>query len=122
MSYLADRFKEAVTVLAGDGPIKQRLIAAYLEHLDDLENTELPAALRPIFNDLHAALHDVQPLSRESSVKASVRKMSSVEVVAHAGTIVMLFSKLAYEAPRAEPLKAVSNQNKMKSTFLKNRG
>jgi|TARA_B110000263_G_C15082383_1_gene406929 hypothetical protein len=122
LSYLVDRFKEAVAVLAGDGPIKQRLIDAYLEHLDDLENTELPAALRPIFNDLHAALHGVQPISREPSIKASVRKMSSVEATAHAGTIVTLLSELMRHGPRAEPLKVVSNEKKMTPIFLKRSG
>jgi len=120
LSYLADRFKEAVVVLVGDGPIKQRLIDAYSEHLDDLESTELPAALRPRFNDLYAALHYVQPIFRESSIKASTRKMSSAEATVHAGTIVALFSELVRQAPRAEPLKVVSNERKVTPSFLKN--
>ena len=38
MSYLGKRFEAAVSVLVADGPIKQRLTAAYSEHLDDLES------------------------------------------------------------------------------------
>ncbi len=122
MSYLTDRFKEAVVVLTGDGPLKQRLMAAYTEHLDDLESTELPPTLRATFNDLHAALHYVEPISREPSVKASVRKMSSSEVTVHAETIVMLLSDLISQDHRAEPLKAVSSEKKVPPSFLRRSG
>ena len=122
MSYLTDRFKEAVVVLTGDGPLKQRLMAAYTEHLDDLESTELPPTLRATFNDLHAALHCVEPISREPSVKASVRKMSSSEVTVHAETIVMLLSDLITQDHRAEPLKAVSSEKKVLPSFLRRSG
>jgi len=122
LSYLADRFKEAVVVLTGDGPLKQRLMAAYTEHLDDLESTELPPTLQATFNDLHAALHYVKPISREPSVKASVRKMSSSEATVHAETIVMLLSDLISQDHRAEPLKAVSSEKKVPPSFLRSSG
>ena len=36
MTYHVDRLYAAVSVLAGDGHIKQRLIKAYRENLDDI--------------------------------------------------------------------------------------
>ena len=75
MSYLTDRFEAAVSVLVAEGPIKQRLAAAYSEHLDDLESSELPARLRPAFSALHTALHRVPPIGHEASVTATIRKI-----------------------------------------------
>ena len=120
MSYLAERFEAAVTALVAEGPIKQRLTAAYSEHLDDLESSELPASLRPAFSDLHIALHRVRPIGREPSVKATIRKMSTIEAGTHAGTIVMLFAELVRHGERAEPLKVVSAQKKRPPRFLSN--
>ena len=79
MSYLTERFEAAVYVLVAEGPIKQRLAAAYSEHLDDLESSELPAKLRPAFSALHTALQRVPPIGREASVTATIRKMSPEE-------------------------------------------
>ena len=53
MAHLADRFAAAVRTLVSDGPVKQRLCRAYAEHLEDLQDIELPPALRgdfPILN------------------------------------------------------------------------
>ena len=36
MCQISDRFFSAVRTLSGDGPIKQRLVSAYQEHLEDL--------------------------------------------------------------------------------------
>ena len=118
MSYLAERFEAAVTVLVAEGPIKQRLTAAYSEHLDDLESSEMPSSLRPAFTDLHQALHRVSPISREPSVKATIRKMSRVEARTHAGTIVMLFAELVRQGERAEPLKVIGGSKKKPPRFL----
>jgi hypothetical protein len=112
MSYLAKRFEAAVSVLVADGPIKQRLTAAYSEHLDDLESSELPVKLRPAFIKLHDALHSVKPIGREPCVKATIRKMSSREAGDHARTIFLLFSKLFHQNQRSEPLRVVDTAKK----------
>ena len=52
MSYPAERFEAAVSALVGEGSVKNRLIAAYAEHLDDLENSALPQGLRTKFEHL----------------------------------------------------------------------
>ena len=112
MSYLGKRFEAAVSVLVADGPIKQRLTAAYSEHLDDLESSELPINLRPAFIRLHAALHSVKPIGREPCVKATIRKMSSKEAGDHARTIFLLFSKLFHKNERSAPLRVVGTSKK----------
>ena len=104
-------------MLIGDGPLKQRLMAAYTEHLDDLESTELPARLQTTFDGLHAALHHVKPVSREPSVKASVRKMSSSEA-----NVMLLSELISQDHHRAEPLKAVSSEKKVAPSFLRSSG
>lgn len=118
MTYLAERFQAAVNALVGDGPVKQRLAAAYVENLDDLENTEFPADLRETFADLQLALHTERPVGREPCVRATVRKMSSRQARAHAGTIVMLYAELVRHGQRAEPLRVVDSPAKKAPKFL----
>ena len=118
MSYLAERFQAAVTALVADGPIKERLASAYVENLDDLEHTEFPADLRGAFADLQSALHTERPVGREPCVRASVRKMSSFQAKAHAGTIVMLYAELVRHGQRSEPLRVVSTGRKKPPKFL----
>lgn len=76
MTYHDDRFFAAVSVLAGHGHIKQRLIRAYEENLADINDDELPIALQRSFADLKHQLYRVTPLKGEGPVCASVRKMS----------------------------------------------
>ena len=122
MSYLANRFEAAVSVLVADGPIKKRLIAAYSEHLDDLKSSELPVKLRPAFIKLHDALHSVKPLGRELCVKATIRKMSSREAGGHARTIFLLFSELFHKDQRSVPLRAVDAPKKLPKKSLPSAG
>ena len=108
MSPLAQRFAEAVHALVADGPIKQRLIAAYGTHLADLTDAEFPAALRRDFADLQAAMAHTAPAGTETRARASVQKMSVPEAVGHATTIVRLYVELMDTLERAEPLKVVA--------------
>lgn len=104
---LAQRFAEAVQLLIGDGPIKQRLANAYATHLADLSESDLPAGLRREFNELQTALSRVAPAGSETRVRASVQKMSPEEAVAQAATVLKLYVELANVLERAEPLKVV---------------
>lgn len=108
MAHLADRFAAAVRTLVSDGPVKQRLCRAYAEHLEDLQDIELPPALRGDFGELQAALNRVAPAGSETRVRANVQKMSSNEAGSHASTIVRLYVELLGQVDRAEPLKVVS--------------
>jgi hypothetical protein len=108
MSPLAQRFAEAVQVLIGDGPVKQRLAMAYAKHLADLPEAEFPAGLRRDFADLQAAMTRIAPVGSESRARASAQKMASTEAAGHAATIVRLYLELMNNLERAEPLKVVA--------------
>jgi hypothetical protein len=101
-----------VLTLVGDGAIKQRLLRVFTEHLDDLDEQDLPAGLRREFSDLRAALNKINPIGSETRVRASVKKMSTNEAVRHADTIVRLCTALLGQAERAEPLKVVTAPKK----------
>jgi len=90
-----DRFHAALTVLAGHGHIKQRLIKAYDENLVEIHEDELPIAMQQPFADLRVEMHRVTPLNGEGPICASVRKMSLTEASECAGRIVTLYGEMA---------------------------
>jgi hypothetical protein len=98
MTYHVDRFYAAVSVLAGDGHIKQRLIRAYRENLDDIIEDDLPRELQKSFCDLRSRLHCVAPLNGEGPVCASVRKMSVSEASECAIAVVTLYGDMIRES------------------------
>lgn len=91
MTYQVDRLFAAVTVLAAHGHIKQRLIKAYEDHLEDLLDEELPLPAREAFADLRRQLHRVAPLNGEGPICATVRKMSVQEASDCALSVVELY-------------------------------
>jgi len=90
-----DRFHAALTVLAGHGHIKQRLIKAYEEYLVEIHEDELPIAMKQSFADLRVEMHRVTPLNGEGPICASVRKMSLDEASECAGRIVTFYGEIA---------------------------
>ena len=94
MSYHVDRFYAAVAVLASHGHIKQRLIKAYEEHLDGIDEDELPKPLRKAFVDVQKQMHQVAPLNGEGPICASVRKMAPVEAGECAVSILSLYREM----------------------------
>ncbi len=98
MTHHVDRFYAAVSVLAGDGHIKHRLIKAYQENLGDIAEDELPRELKKTFADLRSRLHCVAPLNGEGAVRASVRKMSVSEASECAKLVVSLFGEVIRQA------------------------
>ena len=112
VSSFAERFAAAVQILIEDGPIKQRLAAAYSQHLADVTDAELPPALRRDFAGLQAAISRVAPAGNSTPVRASVQKMSPREASGHAATILKLYVELMSGVERAEPLKVVAPPRK----------
>ena len=108
VSSFVERFAAAAQTLIADGPIKQRLTAAYSQHLADVTDAGLPPALRREFADLQAAFSRVAPAGSETRVRASVQKMSPREATGHAATILKLYVELVSGVERAEPLKVVA--------------
>ena len=94
MSNHVNRFYTAVSVLAGHGPIKQRLIQAYEDSLAIIEDDEMPIALRQSFADLRLMMNHVDPLNGEGPICASVRKMSVEEADACARRIIDLYGDM----------------------------
>ena len=90
-----DRFHAALTVLAGHGHVKHRLIKAWEDNLAEIHEDELPIALKQAFADLKHDISRVSPLNGEGAVCASVRKMSLDEASACAARIVTLYGELA---------------------------
>lgn len=91
MTNNVDRFQAALTVLAGHGHVKQRLITAFEGHLADIIDDELPIAVQQSFADLRRTMHNVPPSNGEGPICASVRKMSINEASENAARIVALF-------------------------------
>ncbi len=118
MPYLADRFESAVSTLVSEGSVKERLAAAYSEHLDDLEIRELPEILQGRFESLQLALHSVTPSGGEHCVHATIRKMSPTQAREHARTILALYTTLTACGERSEPLKVVNGKRKKAPRFV----
>jgi len=87
-------FRDAVVLLAGGGPVKQRLADAFQVHLKNLDVDSLPHDLRGPFCELVAAVQNGQRVGALDAVSASVRKMSEVEAARHAQSIVHMFANL----------------------------
>lgn len=107
MTYHVDRFYAAAAVLAGDGHIKHRLIRAYTDNLVDIEDDELPIALKESFADLKRRMHTVAPLNGEGPIRASVRKMSPMEAGECGVMVLSLYTEILKHAdnlPDAMPL------------------
>ena len=95
MTNPVDRFHAALTVLAGHGHIKQRLIKAYEDHLAEIDEEDVPIALKQAFADLRQTMLRVAPHNGESHVCASVRKMSVEEADECASRLVSLYGEIA---------------------------
>jgi hypothetical protein len=108
-----ERFRDASVMLAGAGPIKQRLLQAYQRHLADFATEELPRELRGPYAALADALHRVPRTGTCDTVSASVLKMSEDEAGRHAQEIVRIFGGLSESQAPARPatlLRAVPDE------------
>ena len=120
MTYHVDRFYAAVSVLAGDGHIKQRLMRAYQENLDDIGEDELPRGIKQTFAKLKSRMHRVDPHNGEGPICASVRKMSIDEASACAASVVSLYGKVLREAENLQdPLPLNENHENVPAFLVK---
>jgi len=94
MNKHTDLFYSAVRTLAGAGSLKKRLVTAYDDNLAHLHAEELPQNIRPSFEKLRVTMFSVKPLSSESPVLASVRKMSTAEANRCANLIVAMYKEM----------------------------
>lgn len=94
-----ERLRDAVVVMTGAGTVKQRLIDAFLRHLQDIEPDALPREVRAEFAALGDALRSGPKTCSLNPVAASVLKMSEPEAARHAQTIVSIFAGLHEQHP-----------------------
>jgi hypothetical protein len=94
MSKYVHRFYTAVSVLAGNGHIKQRLVRAYEDNLAFIDDDDMPSALQSPFADLRLLMNSVDPLNGEGPIRASVRKMSIEQADDCAHQIVDLYGDM----------------------------
>ena len=114
MSNHVKKFHTAVSVLAGHGHIKQRLIKAFEDNLAHIEDDTMPSELRESFLDLSQTMNQVEPLNGEGPICASVRKMSIDEADECARRIIDLYRDLVRVSLGAEedvPLQVEDRQN-----------
>ncbi len=118
MSYHVDRFYAAVSVLAGHGHIKQRLIKAYEDNLGEISADELPISIKQTFSDLEHQMHRVTPLNGEGPICASVRKMSVAEAAECAVSVVALYGELVRLDDGAQANLSIDSQERQVPPFL----
>jgi hypothetical protein len=93
-----EKFQGATLSLARSGALKERLTAAYRNHLSHVDETELPKELRADFRSINHALTREPPLVRgDDALRATIRKMSNGEAEEAATSVVRMFCAL----PRA---------------------
>ena len=112
MSYHVDRFYAAVSVLATHGHIKQRLMNAYGDHLDDIDEEELPESIRESFANLRHEMYRVTPLNGEGPICASVRKMSAEEAGDCAVSVVSLYREMISHSDHAQVELPLDHKNR----------
>ena len=121
MSHL-EKFRAALSALAGHGHIKQRLIEAFDQHLRDIDESSLPLTVREPYADLHLKMTQVAPLNGEGPICASVRKMSIDEADACSRLLVDLYADVirtaSAELDDAAPL-AVESTVEVPAMLLK---
>ncbi len=95
MTALWDVLHQAVLVLVGAGPVKQRLIEAYRDHLAAAREQDVPEPLRASLAALRAAMHAAPATGGMTAPEVSVRKMSEQDAAAHATSILEMFAMLS---------------------------
>ena len=112
MSATWDRFHGAALLLAGAGPVKQRLAEAYREYLVDVEIDELPREMRAEFLALSASLTAGRAVGGLNVIDATVRKFSDKQAAGYAARLITMYGSLAQvqtPAQRAPALRAINS-------------
>lgn len=99
-SYHAEeKFHEALRALIGAAPQRKRLENAYLDHLSDLQDAELPVSQQAKFVQLRETLTHGKQLDAEIAIEV----MSDDEVAEAARQILTLYDEIM-NAARSSPL------------------
>jgi hypothetical protein len=106
-----EQLEGAALALARSGSIKDRLAEAYRNHLALVNVDELPQSLRAQFQGCQEALTREPPLRGEDAVRATVRKMSSLEADELACSVVHMFAEIVRESARAAVLEQAAAES-----------
>lgn len=93
-----ERLSLALGELITSAPIKQRLLMAFENHLEELNAETLPLPVRQEFAELVSRLTHVVPGRGETRVNATVRKMSNQDAEACCALILHMLVSLHREA------------------------
>jgi hypothetical protein len=104
MSRVYDRLESATLLLTRSGAIKERLNAAWRQHLAHIEPEEFPRELRLQFLELLATMQRERPLRGEDAVRATIRKMSNEDAERHASHIVRMFCRMTRQQELELPM------------------
>jgi hypothetical protein len=91
-SALSAQLEAAALLLVGDGTLKDRLCAAFCDHLDDIVELELPEEVQEEFAAMTRVMHGARALPGDSVLRASIRKLSSEEAQRYAGLILRTYA------------------------------
>ena len=112
MSVTWDKFHGAALLLAGAGPVKQRLADAFRTQLVDLEIEELPRELRAEFMSVSASLTSSRAMGGLGVIDATVRKLSDAQAAGYARRLITMYGVLSQsqaQAQRAPALRAINS-------------
>jgi hypothetical protein len=101
---LSAKLEAAVMGLVGNGALKDRLYAAWCEHLDGIAVQDLPEDAQEEYAAMVAVMHGARALPGDSVVRAAIRKLSSEEAARYAALVLRAWRLRIEElasAPRA---------------------
>jgi len=90
--YVWQKFFQAVGILVGKGPIKERLISA-LQSINVLRDSDLPDEMKSDFRKLMAEVKLVEDVHL-GSIHATIMKLSEIEAHEKAQQILSLYDQI----------------------------
>jgi hypothetical protein len=90
-NYAREKFTAGLNILAGEGPVRQRLLDAYTEQVHHARSDkQVPPPMSKRIEALNQRMTRVAPKGEEGSIAATVAAMTDDEVVAAAHEIVRI--------------------------------
>ena len=99
----AQHLDDAVRLLVGAGPVKQRLSEASVRHLAELDDGDLPRDLAARYRALMGRMTSAPAVGGLGSIEASVRKMSEQDAASCAVQALELYLAIAGWDGRESP-------------------
>lgn len=117
-------FRGAAIALAGAGPIKQRLVEAYRDHLAGLAEPDLPYEIRQDFRTLVASLNRSPRVGDLGPLEATARKLSDHDAGQLSASIIEMFAAVSEQGravTRTPALRAVNAPDDALPPLLRSR-